>query len=465
MRNSMIRIGSPYCQKESKRMPRLLFIAYAYPPLQAAGSIRAAGLAKYLPRFGWDVSVLTPRLPKGPRPAARVIETEYQSVVAEWKSRFGMDPERSVHDQLSLPLPAKPNSNRLHTRLIQYAREVIAFPDAQKGWIRFAVDALSKMDSNEKPDIVLSTSPPASGHVIASRARRLFNVPWVADLRDLWTENLWGVPKLLVPFHKRLESNTLKMADALVTVSSPWAQSLEKKYPATPVYTITNGFDPDDFHRQSRKLTEYFSITHTGHLYEGKRDPTLLFEVLRDLITRGLLQAHDIRVRFYGPPEPWLPALVERHGLEKIVELGGRIPRDEALRRQAESHLLLLLGWFDPRETGQHTGKLFEYFGSARPILAVGGAEGVLTETLDETGTGVHISDRDRLSEYLVSAYAEFKGKGFVSYHADQEAIGRYTHLEMARKFSEVLTASIKNPGTTVPLSRAHDELEEKQHP
>jgi glycosyltransferase involved in cell wall biosynthesis len=426
-------------------MPRLLFIAHAYPPLPAAGSVRAGGLAKYLPHFGWDVLVLTAKLPPGPRPRARVVETEYQDVIATWKSRFGMDPERGVHEGLNLPLPSKPNSSRLHTSLIQIARNLIAFPDEHKGWIRFAIQALSEIPANEKPDIILSTSPPASGHLIAFRAHRLLNRPWVADFRDLWGANLSGPTRLLQPLHQRLERKTLKAAAALVTVSAPWARSLQKKYPATPVYTITNGFDPDDFRLQPGSLTEYLSVTHTGYLYAGKRDPTLLFEVLHDLITEGALQKNEIRVRFYGPPESWLPPLVERYDLKEVVELGGMIPREEALRRQAESQILLLLGWSDPRETGQHTGKLFEYFGSARPILAVGGAVGVLTEALDETGTGVHISDKARLRQYLLSAYAEFKSNGFLSYHPNQEAVRQYTHLEMARKFSEVLAATLKN--------------------
>jgi len=233
----------------------------------------------------------------------------------------------------------------------------------------------------------------------------------------------------------------------LVTVSAPWARSLQKKYPAKAVYTITNGFDPDDFRVEPRPLTAYFSITHTGYLYAGKRDPTLLFEVLHELITEGALQKNEIRVRFYGPPESWLPPLAERYGLQEVVELGGMIPRQEALRRQAESQILLLLGWSDPKETGQHTGKLFEYFGSARPILAVGGAVGVLTEALDETGTGVHISDKARLRQYLLSAYAEFKSSGFLPYHPNREAVRQYTHLEMARKFSEVLSATLANSG------------------
>jgi glycosyltransferase involved in cell wall biosynthesis len=429
-------------------MPRLLFITYAYPPLPAAGSIRAGGLAKYLPGFGWDVLVLTAKLPAGLRPAVPVVETEYQSVIGEWKARFGMDPKQGLHERLKLSQSSQPNSNRFHTNLIDLARALIAFPDEQRGWIRFAVNALSDLKANEHPDIILSTSPPVSGHLIAARAQRLFNRPWVADLRDLWAATLSGPQRLLRPRHQLLERRTLRTANALVTVSTPWAHSLQRKFPSTPVYSITNGFDPDDFPAGPKSLTEYLSLTHTGYLYEGKRDPTLLFEVLRDLIAEGAVHKNDIRVRFYGPPEFWLSALVERYRLKEVVEIAGRVPREEALRRQGESHLLLLLGWSDPRETGQHTGKLFEYFGSARPILAVGGAEGVLTETLNETGTGVHIRDKARLRQHLLSCYAEFKSKGFVAYHLNQEAVQQYTHLEMARKFSAALTAVLKDSNT-----------------
>src|SRR5579862_969204 len=424
-------------------MPRILFLTYAYPPLAAAGSVRAGGIAKYLPQFGWDVVVLTAKLPSGSRPAAQIVETEYQSVIAQWKSRFRMDPKESAHAKLKLSLPSQPNSNRLHTNLLLLAKNLIAFPDEHKGWIRFAEEALSKLKPSEKPDIILSSSPPASVHLIAAKARRLFNRPWVADFRDLWSENLWGVTRLLQPLHQRLEKKTLSGADALVSVSEPWARSLQGRYPHKPVYTITNGFDPDDFDHHPNTLTEYFSLTHTGRLYEGRRDPTLLFDVLHELVKEELLDKRDLRVRFFGPAEPWLALLAQRYELSDVVEIGGMVTRKEALLRQAESQILLLLGWADPKETGQHTGKLFEYFGSRRPILAVGGSVGVLTDTLRQTGTGVHVSDRNSLRQHLLSLYGEFKTLGSISYHVNQEALHPYTHTEMARRFSDVLHATL----------------------
>jgi hypothetical protein len=85
-------------------MRRVLLITYHFPPRPASGSLRPMGLAKHLPRYGWEPIVLTPRLPDGPRPAVQIIETDYQDVLGQWKSRFGLDPNRGVHQQFSLPL-------------------------------------------------------------------------------------------------------------------------------------------------------------------------------------------------------------------------------------------------------------------------------------------------------------------------------------------------------------------------
>jgi len=74
---------------------------YHFPPRPASGSFRPIGLAKHLPRYGWEPIVLTPRLPDGPRPAVQIIETDYQDVLGQWKSRFGLDPNRGVHQQFS----------------------------------------------------------------------------------------------------------------------------------------------------------------------------------------------------------------------------------------------------------------------------------------------------------------------------------------------------------------------------
>ena len=154
-----------------------------------------------------------------------------------------------------------------------------------------------------------------------------------------------------------------------------------------------------------------------------------------------------VRVRFYGPTEPWVAPLARRFELEDVVEIAGTVSREEALQRQQESQLLLMLCWSDPRETGQHTGKVFEYLGSRRPILAIGGARGVVSELLDETRAGMHPLSRNELKSVLRAWYAEYRSSGGVAYQGDAQSISPYTHREMAMRFADVLEGADSSRG------------------
>lgn len=423
-------------------MRRVLLITYFYPPRPAIGSVRLGGLAKYLPQFGWEPIVLTVRLPDGPRPPARVIETRCRDVLEDWKRRLGMDVGRGLHEQLQLSVSSVPRTKRLHTRAIDWVKSIIAYPDPMKGWVPFAVEAVRELGRNEKVDAILSSASPVTCHLIGRRAKKILKCPWVADFRDLWTQNhYYSYGRIRRAIEGRLERKTIGCADALVTVSASWAELLRQKFREQPIHWITNGFDLDDFPSRKQELTKTFSISHTGQLYQGKRDPTLLLEVTADLIRAGAIPRTEMRIRFYGPPEPgWLPALVQRLGVGDVVENGGLIPRTEALARQQESQLLLLLVGPDaPELVGHYPAKIFEYLGSRRPIIALGGPPGVVSDLLRETNAGIHIRSRTELWTFLIEAYKEYQQAGGVSYAGDESVIKRYTHVEMARQFANLL--------------------------
>jgi glycosyltransferase involved in cell wall biosynthesis len=420
------------------------------------------GLAKHLPRYGWEPVVLTPRLPDGPRPPVEIIETDYQDVLGQWKSRFGLDPKRGVHQQFSLPRAKTPNRVLPHTRLIKWLKPLLLFPDSSNGWTRFAVEAITQLKERMSIDAILTTSPPITCNLIGAQAKQILGVPWLADFRDLWSQDTSarnnGNNSLFHFFDRRLEARILNQADALVTVSGPWAERLQRRVPKTKVQWITNAYDPEDFAFLPVPLTRSFSITYTGLLYEGKRDPTPLLEVLSELIEAGILLRSDVDVRFYGAPESWLIEIVRKYGLEDVVKINAMVKREEALRLQAESQMLLLLGWHDPNERGQHTGKLFEYLGSKRPILGVSGYRGVMSEVLEETGAGVHALSKEQLRGELVKAYGQFRSTGQVAYAGLDSAVKAYTQQEMAQRFAEVLDGMVGN-GLPSPAPRAREEM------
>jgi glycosyltransferase involved in cell wall biosynthesis len=422
---------------QQKDMRRFLLIAFAYPPVEIVGAVRPAALAKYMPRYGWEALVLTPKR-QVPRHSDQIVETEYRDVLSEWKSRFKLDGQVGLHQQLGLATAKKPGSALGHTQLLRFAKYLLTYPDPFKGWIPYALQAIEEIRRrNLDIDAIVTTSPPISCHLIGRHARNILGCPWVVDFRDLWSQNLGeqNFPWLQAGLEKR----TLKDADALVTVSQPWADRLQPRYPEKKIFAISNGFDPDDYLAAPPALTREFSITYTGELYQGQRDPTMLFEVLSELLHEGKLSASDLRVRFYGAVEAWLPIQVEKYGLNQVVALHGSIPRGKIFEHQRESQLLLTLPWSDPRETGHHSAKLFEYLAAKRPVIAVGGTRGVLTQTLEETHAGLHACTKAQVREFVLGAYAEYKKKGYVFYAGDSEAINRYSHPEMARSFAQVL--------------------------
>lgn len=418
---------------------KVLLITYYFPPRPGVASLRLRGVAKYLPEYGWEPVILTAALPGAPDRRFRVIQTPYPGdATAIWKRKLHLQPERGFQEQLGIPRVVRESRRSLTTKLAILAKGMIAYPDEQKTWYPFAIEAGHDLLRREPFDALLSSSEPVTSHLIAKELKETHYIPWIADLRDLWTQNHYypygSIRKII---ERRLELRTLSAADALVTVSAPLAEQLSSLHKGKPISVIPNGFDPEEV--SSAPLTEEFTITYTGQLYQGKRDPTLLFHSLRDLIAEGVIDPCRVKVRFFCPPPYWLEQEIRRHRLEEVVKLCGVVPREVALMRQRESQILLLLNWDNPQEQGIYTGKLFEYLAARRPILAVGGPGGVVKELLEETGAGVHVSNLVSLKEVLKDQYSEYLRSGRVSYRGKEDRLQRYSHHEMARKFAEVL--------------------------
>lgn len=435
---------------EGQMTRKVLVITYYFPPRAGVGSLRLKGLAKYLPEFGWEPVILTAALPGAPEQRFRVIQTPYPGdVIAIWKKILHLQSDRGFQEQLGIPRAIRGSKRSLTNRLVVFAKEVTAYPDEHKTWYPSAVEAGQDILRREKFDALLSSSSPVTAHLVAKELKMKFHIPWVADLRDLWTQNhYYPYSPIRKIIERRLELHTLSIADALVTVSVPLAEQLGKLHQGKPIVVIPNGFDPEEI--DLAPLTKEFTITYTGHLYQGKRDPAPLFRAVAELISEGKVHRSDIKIRFYGSMEYWLEQEVKHYKLEDVVSLHSYVSREEALTKQRESQLLLLLSWNDPRERGIYTGKLFEYLAARRPILAVGGPRGVVTELLQQTNTGVHVSSYAELKDVLAKFYEEYKIHGRVAYHGYEERIAQYSHYAMARRFAEILNWCVEN-STTCP--------------
>ena len=418
---------------KNSRLKKVLIIAYYRSP-------RIPGLVKYLPEFGWQPVLLTAPLGEKPDLHCRIVETEYRDALGFWKRLFRLDPRENIRNEVKKRFGVTSKKSALDF-FLTFGGAVINYPDGDKGWKPFAVKAGDEILQQEDIDIIISSSTPVTSHIIANKLKIKYKIPWVADLRDLWSQNHnYGYGPLRKLIDRRLELKTLSNADALVTVSPVWAEKLRTLHRRETVYTITNGFDPVEVNTPPANLRAKFVITYTGGIYLGKQDPSKLFAALRDLISDGTMDSNEIEVRFYGPKEGWLAREIEDYGLLDIVKQYGMVSREIALGNQRESQLLLLLNWEDEQEKGVYPLKVFEYLAAQRPILATGGfGNDVIENLLDETNAGMYGSVVKNIKSILRELYQEYKLTGKISYNGDIEEINKYSHREMARKFAGIL--------------------------
>ncbi len=423
-------------------MKKVLVIASFWPYREGSG--RVIGLAKCLSEFGWQPIILTPPLLRRPDSQFRVIETPCKPVLAFWRSLFRFRQNESIRRQVNERLSVTSKKSLIDFFLSRVG-EIINYPDAYRNWKPFAVKASTEFLQNEHVDAILSIWP-VTTHLIAKDLKARYKIPWIADFPDLWSQNhnyQYGPLRRLID--RRLELKVLLSADALTTVSQPWAEKLKTLHKRKSVYVITHGFLPEEMKKEQSKLTSKFTITYTGTIYIGKQNPSKLFAALKDLISDGTMDPNDVEVRFYGDKEIWLAREIEEYGLSSIVKLHGRIPRQIALEKQKESHLLLLLNWEDRQEKGWYSLKIYTYLAAQRPIIAVGGfGNDVVERLLNKTKAGVYCKSVDEIKRALKHFYKEWKTTGQVQYKGNRAEINKYSYKEAARKFAQILDNLVK---------------------
>lgn len=420
-------------------MKKVLLIGYPFP-LRQGGSPRLLGLAKYLPEFGWQPIILTAPLDQKPDQTYRIIETGYRNALGFWMKLFRFNQDEDLRRQVKQRLGVTAKKSILD-KVLTFGGEIVNYPDSEKGWKPFAVKPGDKIIRQEGIDVIISTSAPVTVHTIARELKRRHNIPWLADLRDLWSQNHnYSYSRVRRWVDRRLELKTLSAADALTTVSQPWAHELGTLHGGKPTFAITTGFDPDEINVPPARVSDKFTITYTGLIYTGKQDPAKLFAALQELIAENIMAPEDIEVRFYGAGVSWLAEEIEKYRLSAIVKIYDRIPREAAVGKQRESQILFLLDWDNQFEKGVYPVKIFEYLAARRPILATGGSEdNVVAELLKETQAGIQSPTVESVKRALETMYGEFKSRGRVAFCGNESSINKYSHREMARKFSEIL--------------------------
>jgi hypothetical protein len=407
---------------------------------------RIPALAKLLPHFGWQPIILTKPLRTAHDLECAIVETEHEDKYAVLKKVLNLDSKDSVERQIKQKLGLS-SGDRSFDYIYRSVAACLTYPDAEKGWKPFAIKEARQLLDTSDIDVLLSSSSPVTSHLIAHELKNEYKIPWIADLRDLWSQNHnYGYGAVRKALDERLERRILSRADYLTTVSPIWTEKLKKLHNRTTVCTIHNGFDSSVLERPKPELSPKFTITYVGGIYLNKQDPTRLFASLKELIANGLIQPEDVEVKFYGSEYAWLQTETEKYGLSLFVKQYGLIPKNTAIEKQRESQLLLFLNWEDRREKGVYAQKIYDYLSAQRPILSLGGSgNDVIKQLLDETKAGEYCTTIEEANNALANFYQEYKRLGKVPYRGDLRKINQYSHIAMTKKFVQLFERIARN--------------------
>jgi Glycosyl transferase 4-like domain len=419
-------------------------VSYWVPPRTGIGSIRASHLLKHLPENGWDVTALTARLANAHD--AQYVETGYWDIKGAVKRLAGIG-DRGTHEALKLDVPAYGAKRTMMQRCISAAAGIVTYPDEHAGWLPFASAAIAKLLRSDSFDAILSSGPPFVAHIAAALSHG--KVPWIADLRDLWAEDDSREPSVMESlFDDKLERWCLSRASALTISSTLSALRFQRRYPGKACYAISTGFDEDEWERIAFQHDTQCTLIYAGTLYRGKRDPNVVFAAVREILDERLADDSELRIDFFTEREPWLLQEIARFRLEGVVRVRGVVERTAVLAAERCADRLLLLSWDGPTAEGIVPGKLFEYFGARRPILAVGGpASSSVEQLLQETQTGVRVRTKEQTKAEIMRALEEHRSAR--CRELDYANVAAYTARGCAREFAAVLNyaAGFSDPG------------------
>ena len=430
-------------------MRHVLVISHFFPPMGGGGVQRVTKFVKYLPLHGWRATVVCGRAEDyWMQDASLVGEIPASARVVRTAAASGLGLLRRVRGGAKA---ARRSAGGF--ALLRRAAAWMLLPDSYIGWRPFALRAARSVLAADPAQVIFSTGPPETNHLVALALHRETGLPWLADFRDPW----FGLHLFPAPtrWHRRrhelLEQEVLRSADCLVATTS-WLRDLLRARPgdaARRLVVIRNGYDPEDFPVDSAPRPDPeqpLRLAHTGMLTLSRSAAGLLRGLQLLHARRPELQG-QIQVELVGARESGNDGLVAQAGLQDCVHFRGYVAHREAIAAMRAADALVLIKHIDARYVGMVPGKFYEYLGAGRPILALV-PESEAASLVRDLGCGEVVApdDGETVARVLLQ-WLEAKRAGTLAARYPSGAAPRFTRPEQARNLAALLD-QIAPPGT-----------------
>jgi len=423
-------------------MKRALIVTYYWPPAGGPGVQRWLKFVKYFKEFGVEPIVYIPENPNYPL-VDENFSAEIPSNVEVIKHpikepyRFAKFFSKKKTKQMSSGIIPKKDSSAIE-KLMLYVRGNFFIPDARVGWVKPSVKYLSDYLENNDVDVVITTGPPHSLHLIGKQLKQELNVKWIADFRDPWTtihyHKSLRLNKTSEKKHKALEAAVLNTAD-VVTVTSPTTKKEFEEITNKPIEVITNGFDITEEVNYNRDLK--FSISHIGSLL-SERNPKNLWYILAEICKKNTSFKKDLELKFAGAVSDEVKESLSEFNLDENSKFLGYVSHFEALKLQNESQVLLLVEINSAETRAIIPGKLFEYLAAKRPIIALGPYKSDIEAIVDETKSGrfFDYSEDKELKNEILRLYKQYKTGDL---QVASEGVDRFSRKQLTKQMSALI--------------------------
>jgi glycosyltransferase involved in cell wall biosynthesis len=368
------------------------------------GVQRTAKFVKYLPQYGWEPIVLTVN--------PKLYLAKDECLLGELEKE-NIKIYRTGGDEKTAVVKFEKDSRR---KFLSNLSQTFLLPDSKILWKKKALALADKIFSENDIELVYSTAPPYTDFLIAVELKKKYGVPLVLDYRDSWIDcpNNFYLTPIHKSAHKKMEAGVLKQADKIVTINSRIKELIIERYPFVndkDISVISQGFDPADFVKLngSAKSTAKMKITYSGS-FLNYYTPKYFLDGLALAVKKNPELKNNIEACFIGSFPQEFETYIKKLGLEGSTKVMGYVEHFHCIQILMESDVLWMMINRSERSDLHSTGKLYEYFGAGKPILACV-PEGVARESLKTHGavTLTEPDDSKAISKAILEYYELYK--------------------------------------------------------
>ena len=421
----------------------VLVLAYYFPPMGLSGVQRISKFVKYLPDHGWRPHVIT----TGPTAYYAHDETLLEDLDGRdlliSRTDGSTDPNSLLKDKGTVKMPPE-----FFRKMASRVSNTFFIPDNKKGWARQALAYARELVKDYHYDMIFVSGPPFSTMMAGAQLSAETGIPLILDYRDLWLGNQFHFYPL--PWHrsrhKKLEHKTLARAAKVTVTNRRIKEHLLRNYEHleyNDILIVPHGYDPDDLPGTlpQRDTSGPFRLTYAGIFYDFVT-PVPFFKAVREV--RKQRPNLDLELHFAGILRDDHRRRAKRYGLSDIVTDHGYLSHGETVRLMAESDALWMMVGGSARNADTiSSGKLYDYFGTRKPILA-SVPQGALRSDAEAYGAAwiTEPHDVDAIASAIIEMAEAWK-TGRLPQPKD-EVVARHDRKVIAGDLARILAGSLR---------------------